>query len=234
VKLRKPWMIKAVAGVGTGILKLWLSTVRTRADSRGQQTDPSDPTLQERYIYALWHEGLFLIPTFRSQAPVTVLASQSADGELLARVCRSYGVATVRGSSTRGGMDAVDELLGLGKRSHLIVAPDGPKGPRREVKRGLVYLAAWTGMRVVPLGVGFQRAWRAKSWDRTALPRPWSSITCVAGPIVQVPAGLGKVGMEEHRRLIEQALHSATTAAEAWARGEKPTLDWPDVAQSAA
>src|SRR3990170_390056 len=155
---------------------------------------------------------------------VMALISRHADGELLAQVCRWFGLRTVRGSSGRGGVDAVEELLRLQKGFHLLVAPDGPLGPRRQVKRGLVYLASWTGMPIVPLGVGFQRAWRLNSWDRMALPKPLSTITCIAGPLIRVPSVINKADSDHYRRLVEQNMAIATSAAEAWAAGEKPAI----------
>ena len=227
MKLRNPYLIKMAGWLGAGALRAWSSTLRCLTDTQGQQTDPWDPALQERYIYALWHENLLFVATLRSETDVTALISRHADGELLAQVSRWFGLRTVRGSSGRGGMDAVEEFLAVGKRTHLLVAPDGPLGPRRQVKRGLVYLASWTGLPIVPLGVGFQRAWRLNSWDCMALPKPLSTITCIAGPIVRVPSAINKASSDHYRRLVEQNMTIATSAAEAWAAGEKPAITWP-------
>lgn len=235
MKLRKPWMIKLAARLGVRVLRLWMSTIRCRTDAQGQRTDPWDPTVRERYIYAYWHEYLFMVPAVRSAAPVTALVSHSADGELLNQICQSCGMNTVRGSSTRGGMGAMEGLLDLGGNTHLVVAPDGPRGPRREVKRGLVYLASWTQRPIVPVGVGFSRAWRVRSWDRMAVPKPFSTIAYVAGPVIRVPPGLGKAAMEQYRRLTEQTIEAATAAAEAWARGgDRPPVAWPTLGTAAA
>lgn len=234
MKLRKPWMIKLAGWLGAGALRLWMSTLRCKTDSRGQHTDPWDPTLQERYIYALWHENLLFLPKLTTVTKIAALISQSDDGELIATIGQSYGLLTVRGSSKHGGMEAMEEVIQMGKRAHLLVAPDGPLGPRREVKRGLPYLASWTGMRVVPLGIGFTGAWRVKSWDRMAVPKPFSTMTVVAGPVVHVPSGIGKSGMEHYRRLIEQSIMAATEAAEAWAEGKTINIDWPNVSAPAA
>jgi lysophospholipid acyltransferase (LPLAT)-like uncharacterized protein len=227
VKLRNPYLIKAAGWLGAGALRAWSSTLRCLVDTQGQQTEPWDPALQERYIYALWHESLLFTATLRSAAEVTALISRHADGELLAQVCRWFNLHTVRGSSGRGGMDAVEEFLRLGKRTHLLLAPDGPLGPRRQVKRGLVYLASWTAMPIVPLGVGFQRAWRLNTWDRMALPKPLSTITCITGPVIRVPAVVNKADSDYYRRLVEEHMAIATSAAEAWAAGEKPAITWP-------
>src|SRR5437763_15922447 len=99
MKIRQPWAVKLLGKAAATVLRLGISTVRCRTESCGQQTDPWDPTLTERYIYTFWHEGLLFVPTLRSHAPVTALMSHHADGELIAQVCHAYGVGTVRGSS---------------------------------------------------------------------------------------------------------------------------------------
>lgn len=227
MKLRNPYLIRLAGFLGAGALRAWSGTLRSVLDLQGQQIAPWDPALQEYCIYALWHESLLFAVTVRSDAEVTAMISRHADGELLAQVSRWFGLRTVRGSSGRGGMDAMEELLRLGKPTHLLLAPDGPLGPRRQVKRGLIYLASWTGMPIVPLGVGFQRAWRLNSWDRMALPKPWSTITCIAGPVIRVPSAINKENSDHYRLLVEQHMVIATSAAEAWAAGEKPAITWP-------
>jgi lysophospholipid acyltransferase (LPLAT)-like uncharacterized protein len=229
-------MIKLAAAAGAGLARLWLSTVRTVTDSQGQRTDPWDPMVQENLIYAMWHENLFFVPTVRAVKPLTILISQSKDGELGAQITRFFpGVRTIRGSSNKGGEDAVEEVMRLAAgQTHFLVAPDGPRGPRREVKRGLAYMAAWSGLAIVPLGFGFSSAWRLKSWDRMAIPKPWSKMYCIGGPVIRVPPRTGKAGLEQYRRLIEQTMLTATAAAEAWAAGRKPRIDWPSLAAPAA
>jgi lysophospholipid acyltransferase (LPLAT)-like uncharacterized protein len=170
----------------------------------------------------------------KTAAPMRILISQSADGELLHQLAHRFGVPTVRGSSSHGAVEALDELVALSQSHHFLVAPDGPRGPRRQVKRGLAYLASRTGMRVVPFGVGFSNCWRVNSWDRTAIPKPGSTLTCIAGPIVSIPPNVGKRALEHYRLMIEQSLEAATTAADAWATGQPQVVRWPDVAAKAA
>lgn len=234
MKLRNPQLLKLVGWTGSRLMRLWMSTVRCSKDSQGQPTDSWNPRLRERYIYTIWHENMLVVPTLRSTAPVTALISQHRDGELIAHLCHCYGVHTIRGSSTRGGSEAIDEILQLRETSHVIILPDGPRGPRREVKRGLVYLASWTQMPIVPLGVGFTNAWQLGSWDRLKIPKPLSRITCVAGPIIRVPARAGKAALERYHRLLQSSMDEAARVAEGWARGKRHAPNWPLPLQRAA
>lgn len=234
MKIRNPRLIRMASWAGAGVIRVWMRTLRLKSDSRGQETDPWDPKLRERFIYALWHENMAIAFRVTTAAPMKILMSQSADGELLSQLSERFGVPTVRGSSSRGAVEALDELVALAGTHHLLVAPDGPRGPRRQIKRGLAYLASRTGMRVVPFGVGFSSCWRASSWDRTAIPKPGSTLTCVAGPIVAVPPNVGKKALEHYRHTIEQSLAAATDAAQAWANGQPRDVRWPDVSAQAA
>ena len=234
MKLRKPWMTRLAGRIGARVMRAWTSTLRCRADFLGQNTDARNPSLQERFIYAMWHEEIFGMFAFRSVAPITVLVSPSADGDILTQMLQSYGIHTVRGSSTQGGLQAVDEVLKLNMQSHLVVAPDGPRGPQRKVKRGIVYLSSWTQLPIVPLGLAFRRAWRVKSRDRTFLPVPGTMLCVVGGPIITVPAGLDKWAMEAYRVQIERTITTASDAAQAWAQGRTPQAQWPSPIASAA
>src|SRR5262249_50698840 len=150
--------------------------------------------------------------------------------------CRRLGFGLVRGSTTRGGVEAVRELLRIGRESHVAITPDGPRGPRRRVQAGVVYLAARMGLPILPMGIGYDRPWRAKSWDRFAFPRPWSRARCITGTPIQVPAEAGREELEAFRLQVEQALESVSQAAESWAETGKPlpTLMDQRVASTAA
>jgi lysophospholipid acyltransferase (LPLAT)-like uncharacterized protein len=174
--------------------------------------------LQGHYIYAFWHENILLPACYYGRPEVRVLISQHADGQLIAEVCRHLGFGLVRGSTTRGGAEAMRQMLRACQESHLAITPDGPRGPRRQVQQGLVYLAARTGLPIVPIGIAFKRAWRMRSWDHFAIPRPWSLGTCVCVEPIMVPAEADKEQLEHYRQLVQEAMLRATAMAERWAQ----------------
>ena len=216
MKLRSPWLIRCVGLFGALLIRCWMSTVRYRFAFLDSCVHPADVQVQ-RYIYAFWHETILVPAAVRVR--IHILISQHADGELIAQVCRHLGVGVVRGSSTRGGIQALLELLRCSRRSHLAVTPDGPRGPRRQLQLGLVLLASASGLPIVPCGIGLSRAWRARSWDRFAVPHPWSTATCVMAPAIRVPPHLNRDGLAHYRRLVEEQLLDTTDAAERWAKG---------------
>jgi lysophospholipid acyltransferase (LPLAT)-like uncharacterized protein len=133
---------------------------------------------------------------------------------LIAQACRHLGFSLVRGSTTRGGTEALREMLRLGRTGHLAITPDGPQGPRRRVQPGLIYLAASTGLPILPIGIGYRRPWRTNSWDRFALPRPFGRAVIVTAPVIRVANALDRAALEAERRRVEDALNWATAEAE--------------------
>lgn len=211
MKIRSPWLIRTLALAAAWLIRGWMATVRVRFIFLGGRHHPPDPRL-ERFIYAFWHEDVLFAATLKAR--IHVLISSHGDGELIARIAGHLGRGSVRGSTTRGGMRALREMMRVGRRTHLGVTPDGPQGPRRRVQMGTVFLGAQTGLPIVPFGVGYSRAWRARSWDKFAVPWPGTRITVVVAPEVRVPSGLGRPQMEQYRRLVEERLKYVADIAE--------------------
>jgi lysophospholipid acyltransferase (LPLAT)-like uncharacterized protein len=214
MKIRNRWLIKALGFLAAVLVRLWVGTVRYRYRPLGASMDPHQPQFEGRYIYAFWHENI-LLPAYQYGRPdIYVLISEHADGELIAEACRHLRFKLVRGSTTRKGVKAVRQMMQLALKNHLAVTPDGPRGPRRQVQPGLVYLAARTGLPIVPMGIAWRRAWRMRSWDRFALPVPWSRASLVTTEPIRVPDTVDKDELEGYRRRVEQALEHATVVAE--------------------
>ena len=146
-----------------------------------------------------------------------------------------FGSTVIRGSNTRGGTAALLRMLrDKAATRHFGISTDGPKGPRRRFQFGAVYLASRTGFSIAPIGFGFSRCWRAKSWDRFAIPLPFSRVRCVSGHPFHVPPGLSSAELEPYRQAIEDHMNHITTIAENWAAtgtfdplGYEPPADAP-------
>lgn len=217
MKLRDPRLIAVAGWLGTRLARLLTASLDFDFRSVGPvPLDPLQPPRREPFVYALWHESL-LVPVVRFGNPgVAALVSGHADGRLLGRLIRATGMGIVYGSTNRGGVAAVRELLRLEGR-HLAVTPDGPRGPRRVVQPGVAYLASRTGRRVVPVGVGWSCAWRVGSWDAFAVPRPFSRVRCLFGPPLVVPPGLMSRHLGAYSHRLQRELEEVTAAAQAWA-----------------
>lgn len=128
----------------------------------------------EHVIIAFWHDQLFMMVKGYHGPGARILISASKDGELISRTMQYFGQGSVRGSSSRGGRSAFKHMLEIARQPFdLVITPDGPKGPRQQVKDGLIQLARLSGRPVVPMAFACSRGHRFKSWDRFLLPYPW-------------------------------------------------------------
>jgi len=122
-------------------------------------------------IFALWHEALGTTLYTQRNTGFVAMVSQHQDGEILATIMRSYGMGTVRGSTTRGGTSALREMVRLAQSGvPLAITPDGPKGPRRVAQPGTVEIARRSGAVIVPMAPTYRPVYRFRSWDRLAFP----------------------------------------------------------------
>jgi lysophospholipid acyltransferase (LPLAT)-like uncharacterized protein len=148
---------------------------------------------QERkpIIYAFWHRHIFVTIYRFKKTGARPLISLSEDGELVSQIAIEFGMNPARGSSSRGGARGFLELVNTIKESEseVLITADGPKGPPRQIKDGIIRLAQKTGSVIVPIG------WRAsrekvfeKTWDKFKIPKPFSKITYTYGQPFNVPA----------------------------------------------
>jgi hypothetical protein len=178
--------LKRLPGVATWFLalgvRLYAATLRVKT------VDPSDLLAEDAppaTIYVVWHDRLLFVPplTPNSLRPRTaVLVSRSRDGGYIAGLLDRLGFDSVRGSSSKGGLAALRAMkrhLDDGKQ--IVITPDGPRGPIYTVGKGAIWLARSTGARVVPVSLNMRRPWRLRGWDRTQIPKPFSSGEFVFG-----------------------------------------------------
>jgi lysophospholipid acyltransferase (LPLAT)-like uncharacterized protein len=159
-----------------------------------------------------------LFPLYlRGHCNLAMLLSQHRDADILARAAYHLGFDCVRGSTYRGSTSAIRQLLRQSSRMHLTITPDGPRGPRRRLAQGSVYLASKLGLPLVAMGFGYDRPWRMGSWDRFAIPRPFSRARAVVSPEIVIPGNLDRTGVERCRVRVEQLLNRLTLEAQAWA-----------------
>ena len=201
---RAPWWLGPASWCGATLVRLLAFTWRFEIEDAPQYHDAF--TRGERFVFAFWHCGILPLTLLHRGEGVAVLVSRHHDGELIARIIHRLGYVTARGSSTRGGEQGVLELLAFASAGrHLAITPDGPRGPAERVKHGTVYIAARSGLRVVPIALGVRAAWRLRSWDRFRVPWPLARLSVSHGAPITV-GGLDEHGGEQDRIQIEAAL----------------------------
>lgn len=161
----------------------------------------------DAFIGVVWHEHLiFLADVFRGTG-FTILVSRSRDGEVGTRIAHRLGLRTVRGSSSRGGEEALGEIVDLARGGTSIgFIADGPRGPRREMKLGAVIAAKLSGRPIVPITCAIRRAVRLNSWDRMQIPCPFTRIVGNSGEPIHVPADASRADCERIRAEVEQEM----------------------------
>jgi lysophospholipid acyltransferase (LPLAT)-like uncharacterized protein len=194
----------------------WMRTLDTRAVYYDRSVDPVEGIEGPR-IYIFWHEYILLPLALRGHCHLSMLLSQHGDADILARIAGHFGFGCVRGSTYRGGARALWELEERSRTQHLTITPDGPRGPRRQLAQGPIYLASRLQIPIVTMGFGFDRPWRSRSWDRFAVPRMFSRARAVVGPAIMIPAELDRTQLETCRLRTERLLNCLTAEAEAWA-----------------
>lgn len=210
------WRLAGFLGIRG--LDAWMSTLSYRGCRYDLSVDPADASFHGPAIYVFWHEYIPLPIYLRPHCRLAMLISQHQDAEILQHVANFAGLDVVRGSSNRGSTAALRELIERGKGMNLAITPDGPRGPRRKLAQGCIYLSSRLEIPIVPIGFGYDRPWRnRKSWDHFAVPRPYSRCRAILGPRLQMPPGLEKQDIELHRQWVESQLEKLTTLAEDWA-----------------
>jgi len=187
-----------------------LSIEQRFADDRSRQLSP------EPFIYVLWHGRMFMPMICFRNSGVNIIVSEHRDGEIVATTLESAGFKTVRGSSTRGGVRALAKLVRLARAGKRIAfTADGPVGPKWKLQPGAVYVAAKTGLPVVPITGSISRSYYFGSWDSLQFPMPFSRAVLLCGEPYTVTGGTGDDDIERNRLEIERRLTNLTLEADA-------------------
>lgn len=168
-------------------------------------------TLQKhkRCHVVIWHESMAMAGCYNRGTDYLTLTSYSYDGEFAARVIKRWRIHAARGSSSRGGHEALVQLAEAAQTIPVTgFTLDGPKGPRRVSKPGIGVLAARSGLPIVPNAYAVSRAWRMNSWDRFPIQKPFSRIICAYAPPILPPPDDSPEAVEATRLAVEGSLNA--------------------------
>ena len=206
-----PWL-------GSGLLRLVARTIR-RQDVGREHVD-AVMAKGERVISAFWHDRLLMMTFAYPPHVATTIISRHRDGEYIARVAERLDFSVVRGSATRGGAQGFRQLLQvLEGGGHVGITPDGPKGPARRVKPGVIELSRLSGMPILPLAFGASPAVRLRSWDNFLIPYPFARGVFVWGEPLYVPPELTRAETEGLQEELAARVNAVTAEADRLAAG---------------
>ncbi len=179
-----------------------------RVQRRGQEHLTRLAGAGSPFIVSFWHYGVIYIVYQAVKIPLVAMVSASRDGEYISRILQSKGFATVRGSRNRGAVGALKGLMKeMAKGKSAVLVADGSQGPARKAQAGTILLASRTGAPILPVGWAADRCKSFRSWDRTAIPLPFSKVVLWHGEPITVPRELQSAELEEYRLRLEQALN---------------------------
>lgn len=168
-------------------------------------------------IYSFWHNRIFAGTYFFRHRGIVVITSQSMDGEYIARFIQRLGYGAIRGSSTRGGVGALIEMIRCMKQGlPMAFTVDGPKGPRYEAKSGPVLLAKKTGNPMMPFIVETEKFYSVKSWDRLQIPKPFTRAKMIIAQPIYVEKTAGDSEIENKRLELQMSLDELVKRGERW------------------
>ncbi len=162
-------------------------------------------------VVALWHNRIIFTACFVPKAlmkRMTVLISNSRDGEYVSAFIKFFGLNVARGSSSRGGAQALVTLMNEIKcGNNVILTLDGPPGPKYTIHQGAIVIAQKQSVPIIPLSVNAKSYWQIRSWDQTQIPKPFSKVTFKVGTPIEIPADMT---LEDAEPLVKAAMMSVT------------------------
>ena len=160
------------------------------------------------FIICAWHNDIYFSTWLLKEMNLTALISSSRDGEYINHVLSGFGFRAVRGSSTRGGIGAMKQLVRCLKEGQsTAITPDGPQGPIHKVQEGIIALAKMTGAPIIPWRYEGNSCWNLNSWDNHKIPKPFSKISSVFGQPFYIPKSASNSDFENYCQQLEMLMN---------------------------
>lgn len=226
MKIRSQFLNWCIARLGTFLLRALFWTVRVEHVTVVPDATPYRPTSgPQRYCFCLWHDAIVVCVYALKTYKLGGLISRHQDGTYLAHAAKLAGITPVRGSASRGGAQATRQLIDQ-PDLHVCITPDGPRGPRRVMKDGIVYLSSRTNRPIVPNTVLGTNCWSIPGgWSDMLLPKPFSKVLLIAGQPVCVDEGASREEMTEITEQIQLEMDRLDLLGRRILDGDKSAID---------
>lgn len=197
-----------------GLMYFYKLLMRKRyIDREGVMKQPNPPG-----IAVTWHNRLMFFPLMfpkKLRSCTSAVISASRDGQYVADLVHWMGIGSIRGSSSKKGMNAVNGAVrALESGRYVAFTPDGPRGPRYHMSNGPIYLASRFQVPVYPVAINYSSYWELKSWDRFQIPKPFAKVTLVIGEKIHIPSNLTEEEVEHWRVVVENKLKEVAEVKE--------------------
>ena len=208
----KRMQVAAIAALGYPLINMLGQSLRWRVE--GLQHFEGIFAAGQHPVMAFWHGRILPATFYFRRRGIVVMTSENFDGEWIARIIERFGYGTARGSTSRGARRALLQLVRdvqAGRAAGFAI--DGPRGPARVAQRGAVWLAGTAGQPLLPFHLEASRFWELRSWDRTQIPKPFSTVALVVGEPLPVASGLSDDELEAVRVDLESRLRALEARA---------------------
>lgn len=202
MRFHSPLLVK-IAGRCAGSV-IWSIFRTLRYELHTGSVNPYNSTRDDRFLFSIWHDSAVMAAFGGKHARTIALTSRHRDGTFVESILQTVNVNSVRGSSGRSGRRAAIEMLRAARANDIVITPDGPRGPRRTMSRGIVFLASRTGNGIVPTAFACSNAWDIRgSWTSLTIPKPFSRLILLAGEPIYVPPNLDDKDFEFHVKSVQ-------------------------------
>jgi len=201
---RKRAEVAAIVTLGYPVVRGLTSTWRWKVSGAEHVDAITDAGHQP--ILALWHGRILAAAPYFQGRGIVAMASENFDGEWIARLLGKFGYGAARGSTSRRGPAALRQLVKEVKAHGVAFTLDGPRGPAEGAQPGAVWLAKATGQPLLPFHSEAASSWTMNSWDRTQIPKPFTTVAMAIGAPLYVPRSAGKQELDEARQRLQDAL----------------------------
>lgn len=206
----KRFQAAAIAAAGYPLINALGHTLRWRVD--GLEHFDAIVASGRQPVMGFWHGRILPATFYFRRRGIVVITSENFDGEWIAGIIERFGYGTARGSTSRGARRAVLQLVRDMKRGKPAgFTLDGPRGPARVAQPGAAWLARATGNPLLPFHLEASSHWTMGSWDRTQIPKPFSTVALAVGEPIEVRRDLPdeeleavRLGLEARLRELEQ------------------------------
>lgn len=201
---RKRAEVAAIASLGYPFLKALGSTWSWRVS--GAEHVDAIHARGLHPIHAFWHGRILPATLYFQRRGIVVITSENYDGEWIARIIKKFGYGTARGSTSRGGPRALLQLVREVRSKGVAFTLDGPRGPAEVAQPGAVWLAKATGNPLLPFHAEAASAWTLRSWDRTQIPKPFTTVAMSIREPIYVPRDADEASLDRCRGALEASL----------------------------
>lgn len=212
-------MLKFKINLAFSVVALLGRSLRYRVVGREQLTKYHG---KSGFIINAWHGQQLIGFYFFRRCGYYILSSMSRDGDFSSTIMRKFGWNIIRGSSSKGAVRSLIELLRvLRQGAGLVMTPDGPRGPLYHIEPGGLYLAQKTGAPIIPMAMIYDRKWISKrSWDQFVIPKPFARCVAYLGDPLFIKDKLSDEELEVEKKRLQDAIHEANR------RGEEVMQQW--------